>query len=267
MFGWFLGGPATAEVQAQLALAFWLWARLLPLFVLAPWLALGVRPGLLGLALSGGAAAAFWPIAIAGQAAAPAPNDLQLWAASVPELLRGSVFALGAAAPFAVLRATGGLADALRGANLTPAPEIGPAELLARLYALAGLVAAAGVSVQLGAARLFVDALTFAPLGSPLAAAADLGAELRNLGEWMFRAFELAVTLGAPLLLCTWLGSLLFALSLRVAGRIVAPWPSLLSPWFALSVVCLSIATTLDEIPGVVRLFARETRRALETLH
>jgi flagellar biosynthesis protein FliR len=149
----------------------------------------------------------------------------------------------------------------LRGAIPAETEEAG---ILAGLYAFAALVAALGLSAHLGVVRLIVDSLQIAPLGSEIS---DLGSSLRSLADWMFQAFELGVTLGAPLLLSAWLAALLCGLLLRAAGPIVAPWPSTLLPWFGLAIVCLSIAGTLDEIPGVVRLFSRETRRVLEALH
>jgi flagellar biosynthesis protein FliR len=240
-----------------------LWARLAPLFLLAPWLVARARPGFLALALSAGGACALWPLAWLGEPGA-LPWGLPLMAAGVRELVRGSVLALGCALPFSVFESTGVWADSLRGGL----PVQGGASVLGKLYLWSALVLALLASAQLGVVRLFVSGLQSAPLGTDLADAAALRSALWSLAGWLVQAFELSVRLAAPLLLAAFIVTLLVGLSTRVAASLIAPLGSTaLLPWLGLGVVCLCTAGILDELPSVVRLFDRETARVLDALH
>jgi type III secretory pathway component EscT len=84
----------------------------------------------------------------------------------------------------------------------------------------------------------------------------------------MLHAFQLGVALSASVLIGTLLIAIVLGLLTRVAAPIVAPLaaPTLL-PWLGLGLVCLSASSVLDRVPGVVRLFTRETTRLLGVLH
>jgi type III secretory pathway component EscT len=250
-------------LEAELLSLVLLWARLAPLFLLAPWLVLRAAPSLLSFALSLAGACALYPLALASSVAA-VPNGLPLMAAYAIELTRGGVLALGCALPFVVFESSGVWADTLRGGLSVT----GDASVLGRLYGFSALAIALAASAHLGVVRLFVDTLQAAPLGAPLSSDAALRSSLLAMSGWLLRAFTLGVLFAAPMLLSAWVISLLTSLLTRVAAPIAAPLGrSALLPWLGLAVVCLSTAGILDEVPSVVRLFNHETMRVLDALH
>jgi type III secretory pathway component EscT len=223
-----------------------LWARCAPSFLLVPWLVFQARSVLLAGALSLACAIALWPLAYAAGTPMIAPSGPLL----LSELLRGSVIALGCAAPFLVLTMAGAIADGLRG------PAAVGGSVLGRGLGFLGLTAAVSAAFLSGVARLMLEA------PQPTAAVSwdGLRGLLRELGQLLFGAIDLAVSFSAPI----WLGLLLAALSLALitrangssSARVAAP---VLLPYLGLALVCLTAATWLDAVPDLVARFARET--------
>jgi type III secretory pathway component EscT len=244
-----------------------LWSRSAPLFLLAPWFVLRVRPSLLLLWLSLAGAGVLMPVTLAAQPVAPSPG-LPLAAACACELVRGCVLALGCALPLVVFESIGVLSDALRGALQPTALDAAGPSLLGTLYGRGALVLSLAASAQIGLLRLFVETLQQTALGADLAALSGLRSALFGIVKLMLHAFQLGVGLSASMLIGTLLIAIVLGLLSRVAAAIVAPLaaPTLL-PWLGLGLVCLSVSSVLEQVPGVVRLFTRETTRLLGVLH
>jgi type III secretory pathway component EscT len=229
------------------------WARSLPVFVLLPWLLFRAF-SLLGIALSLGFAIALVPLAASGANTSGAA----LWPLCLHELVRGSVVAIGCAAPFVVLAVAAGIVEGYRPAAPT-AP--GAASVLARAAALAGLAVAASSGFLGGSAGLLLDAPLAASSGS-----GDLAGLLRELARLLMRAITLGVNFSAPVLLGLFACAIALGIVGRVAGSVVAPvaGPALL-PYFGLALLCLCAANWLDAVPALVRTFTGQTARLLST--
>jgi flagellar biosynthetic protein FliR len=260
MAGWFV-----AQAQAIGALECWLvlallWLRLMPLFLLVPWLGLRADPLSIGLPLSVLGAVALSPLLWPATAPPTAAGSL-LMAAAV-ELLRGSVLALGCALPLWVLSTAGEISDALRGGS-----GAGPLEqpsTLAQLYAAAGGSVALGVGAQIGIVRLLGSSAGSALPNMGVASARALILDLLGLCA---QAFELGLRFAAPVLLAIWLAALVLGVLSRVSSALVSPLARpVLLPWLGLGIACLFAARMLDEVPGVLRLFIQKTTRLLGAL-
>lgn len=239
-----------AELQHFLQVAGLLWLRCAPLFLLTPYLAVGLRPSLGPAFLSWAFAGSITPLVLA--AGAPPAWTWQLVAS---ELTVGLVLGLSLGLPCAVFRTTGAIAQGLAGSSAAAASDGG----LSRLAGLFALVAIASAGALSGAADLLLSA---AP---PLSAAKAPGLELlRPLGDQLLRAFELGVSLCGPLLLAALFAALALGLTGRVAGpQLSSAGPALL-PWLGIAIVSLCVANWLDSLPELVRAFARSTARLLE---
>jgi type III secretory pathway component EscT len=160
------------------------------------------------------------------------------------------------------------LSDALRGALQPSVLDAAGTSLLGTLYGRGALVLALAASAQIGLLRLFVETLQQTALGADLAALATLRSALFGIVGLVLHAFQLGVGLSASLLIGTLLIAIVLGILTRVAAPIVAPLaaPTLL-PWLGLGLVCLSASSVLDQLPGVIRLFTRETTRLFGVLH
>lgn len=230
------------------------WARCLPVFVLLPWLSFRAF-SLLAFALSLAFACALTPLAAIGFNAASAA----LWPLCLHELVRGSVVAIGCAAPFVVLAVAAGIVEGYRPAGPLP-PQT--ASVLARAAALAGLAIAAASGFLGGTAGLLLDAR----LGQS-SDAGDLRVLLRELAELLMRAITLGVSFSAPVLLGLFACAIVLGIVGRVA-RVVAPVAGpALTPYFGLALLCLCAANWFDAVPALVRTFAGQTARLLSAWH
>ena len=239
------------EILRFLNVAFRLWLRCAPLFLVAPYLAVGMTPGIWGALASWAFAGALTPLVLADAAAVVGGGVT--FEVVVIELTVGVVVALALGLPCAVFRTTGAIAQALGGG---PQPD---ASQLGKLAGLVALVSIASTGAFGGAAELLLS------VSPPLRAAkAPELSLLRPLAEQVVRAFELGVSLAGPLMLAAVLVALVAGLIGRVADlRLSAVGPALL-PWLGIAIVCLCVANWLDSLPELVRAFARSTTRLLE---
>lgn len=244
--------------QSMVSLVLLTWSRCLPLFVLAPYVAWGVAPGLLGIVLSFVCACAVLPLCAATGALVPAFT----YVSGASELARGLVIALGCSLPFAAVRMSGAVADALTGG----APDAASSGKLARLSSFAALVIAISADGLSGVLRVLLDTSVLPAVGSPVqtASAREL---FMALAQLVVHAVELAVSLSGPLLLCFLIAAVLLGLGSRVLPQApVGALGSALMPWFAIGLLSLCLANWLDAVPDLVRTFARSTTRLLAGL-
>ena len=248
------------ELLPYLHVSLLLWLRCLPLFLLVPYLAAGLVPGVWAALLSWGLAGSLAPIVLAGchagSACAAAVSAEGAFDLARTELVVGLVIALSLGLPCAALRSTGAIAQALGVRSVALDSQ---ASSLGKVAGFVALIALAGAGVFSGVARLL---LTVAP---PLSAAKTPELSLlRPLSDQVVRAFELGVSLCGPVLIAALLVSLAAALVARVADlRLSSVGPALL-PWLGLAIVCLCVANWLDSLPELARSFAREATRWLD---
>jgi type III secretory pathway component EscT len=239
------------EILHFLHVTLFLWLRCVPLFLLTPYLAVGLAPGVWAALLSWAFAGSLAPLVLAScdgcAAVVFTPQTV------ISELSVGVVIALSLGLPCAAFRITGAIAQALAGSNAAAGSELG------KLAGLVALVAIASAGAFSGAADLL---LTVSP---PLSAAKapDLSL-LRPLSDQVLRAFELGVSLSGPLLLAAVVSALVAGLIGRGAGLQLSSVGPALLPWLGIAIVCLCVANWLDSLPELVRAFARNTTRLLE---
>lgn len=244
------------EILSFVHVTLFVWLRCAPLFLLTPYLAVGAASWVWGLFASWAFAGALTPLVLAGCAAdnacAAVVGGGFSGAVVATELTVGVVVALALGLPCAVLRTTGAIAQALGGSQAATS-ELGK---LAGLVALVAIAAAGGF---IGAAQLLLS------VSPPLRAASVPELTLlRPLSELAVRAFELGVSMAAPLLLASVFVAVAAGLIGRVAEqRLSSVGPALL-PWLGVAIVCLCVATWLDRLPELVRAFARDATRLLD---
>lgn len=235
------------EILRFLHVSFVLWLRCAPVFLITPYLAVGVTPGVWAALLSWAFAGSLAPLVLAGCSACAPVVSLDV---VISELTVGIVVALSLGLPCAVFRTTGGIAQGLLGVT-------GPAS--SKLAGLVALVAAAAAGVFAGVADLLLSVMP--PLSAAQAPQLEL---LRPLSEQVLRAFELGVSLSGPLLLAAVVIALVAGLVGRVAGQSMSSVGPALLPWLGIGIVCLCVANWLDTLPELVRAFARNTTGLLE---
>ena len=249
------------SVGSALTLGALLWLRLLPLFVVTPWLLARASAGV-GAWLSSVVAASVllpWLLA-AGVPTVPTSFAAVLTAGAV-ELLRGAVLACGCALPLWTFEVSGALADTLRGGGQ---PLVEP--LLAGLYVRASVVVALAASAHIGLVRWFAEGLSAVPLGSGLHDGTQLGALLMDLAGLLMRAVVFGIALAAPVLIGSWLAHVLAGLLSRVAAGFVPSLGAALAPMLVLGLVCVSVSSVFDQVPALLRFFSREAVRLLGML-
>lgn len=193
-----LGGEAA--LLRHLAMGALVAARVLPLFLLTPWLVTRSLPSPLRTAVGLVLAAAFVPLA--EQHALSTPSGALLVLAMVREATVGFVFATAAALPFFAFDWAGRMADLFRGAGVLDVLSPGSNE---RTSPLGNLLMMFSVCVffAIGGHRLFLnafgDAFASLPVGSLLHAT-----ELRATSLLVLRlvadAFALSISLTAPVM-------------------------------------------------------------------
>lgn len=193
-----LGGAGA--VERWLAVGALVAARVAPLTVLAPWLALRQAPAVLraGVVL-------VLTVVVAPVAVHHAPAELPVGAFSyglavLREAMVGAVFAVVSALPLLALDWAGRLVDTWRGASLAEViapPTAERTSPIGNLYLMMGVV----LFLLLGGHRLaivaFADGLVAAPVGAPIAGA-DLAAVALGAGRLTADALAFAAALAAP---------------------------------------------------------------------
>lgn len=255
-----------AEVAPYLHLSVLVWARCVPLFVLVPYLAVGVGPRIWGVALSWAYAGALTPLWMRGCGVDTACSQaLQVeltWSMGAAQLLVGSVIALGVGLPCAAFRTSGSILQALVG--WPAAGPAGPGSELGRVFGLSALVALALADAWSGVSRLVVGLEP--ALGAAVPAGPALRELLMQLGLQLLRAFALGVSLSAPMMLAALFVAVLLGLLGRLDGSRLLPRGPALLPWLGVGLASLCVANWLDVLPGVMRSFAQTTARLLAGL-
>lgn len=226
-------------------------ARLAPLTVLAPWLALRGAPPVLRAALILTLTAALFPIAAAS--AGPLPSGvLPLGALALKEALVGAVFAVVTALPLHALDWAGRLVDSWRGASLSEviAPPTGErTSPLGDLYLMAGVVLFALLGGHRLAFAAFGEGLVVAPVGAVDVAAGAAGL-LEGAARLSASALAFATALAAPAAVAI----VLVELSLGLVGRSAPQLPLFfagmpLRAAAGLAAALLGLAVLLGELP------------------
>ena len=252
---------SASELMSGFEVCVSLWARVLPLFLLTPYLALGAVSAWFGLGFSLGFACVVTPLIMRAEVA---PWTGSFGWTIAGELVRGVCVAFGCGLPLLTLRIGGAVADTLSGWSLETAAGSGR---LARMSGWTGLVSAAGAGGLLGALRLPLEPGVMPPLGTPLADVGRLRELLWSLSELSLRAIGLGVSLSTPLLL----GSLVAAIVLGVCIRVyetaaLRASSAALAPWLGFALLSLALAHWLDLVPEMMRAFAESATRLLAGL-
>jgi flagellar biosynthesis protein FliR len=249
------------ELAAGFEVGVWLWARVIPLFMLTPYLALGTTSASFSVVFSLAFACVATPLFMRA-GVAPWTGSFGWTIAS--ELVRGVCVACGCGLPLLALRMGGAVADTLSGWSLDAAAGSGR---LARVSGWAGMVTAAGAGGVLGALRLLFEPGVLPPLGTPLVDVGRLRELLWSLSELLFRAIALGITLSAPLLLGVFVVAIVLGVCVRVypTAALRALGASLL-PWFCFALFCLALARWLNFVPEMMRGFAQSATRLLTGL-
>jgi type III secretory pathway component EscT len=253
-----LQAQAAELTSQQLAVGLLLWARLLPLVALSPWLRFRHAPASLWVVLSVVLTLCLWPTAASGAPELPRslPGLLPLLAR---ELAIGLVYGVCFALPLLAIAWGGELIDQLRSGGLPTADE--PA--LSQLYAWL----AVAVFFAAGGHRLVLESLATSLTGLPVGALSGFDGPLalalgsaRLVGGALATALSLALPVGLALLTA----ELCLSLALRASSALSAfATFSGARSLLALAVVLLGLPALVQLMPGA---FARGASAAAELL-
>ena len=187
-----LGSLSNDEPQSILAVALLVAARVAPLTIFAPWLALRKTPALIRSSLVLALTVSLTPLALLTVDLSLLPKSLVLLVLlALREVLIGTVFAVVTSLPLFGMDWAGRLTDTWRGASMAQilAPPTGEqSSPLGNLYLMLGIA----IFVSIGGHRLalsaFAEGLAVAPVGVPL-----LASSMTNI------SFETARLTGAAL--------------------------------------------------------------------
>jgi len=245
-----LGGEAV--LWQTLTLYALVLARVAPLGFLAPWIALRDAPVLVRSATMLALTAALAPLAAASAHDLPG-SVFPFGVAVVRELATGALFAVAAALPFWALDWAGHLIDTWRGASLAEvlAPPTGErTSPLGNLYLLLGVV----IFLALGGHRLaleaFVEGLSSAPVGAPVAVH-GLGQAVLGGARLTGDALAFAVALAAPAAAALVLVELALGLVARAAPQVPVFFAGMpLRAGVGLAAALLGLAILVGRLPG-----------------
>jgi flagellar biosynthetic protein FliR len=218
--------------------------RLLPLVLIAPWLAAGYAPRLVQLAITACLVVCLLPIAATPEALTLPAGTLSLFLLAARELLVGLVLGVSLAVPVLAVRWAGELVGWSFGGA---ADEESPFATLHGLFA-------AGLFVTLGGHRLALAALArsfdVAPLGTLALPghAADIAASSALL---LGQAIAVTALIALPVLIALALAAALLALFARLSS--IAFLPDLAGTTRALAVlavVWMSLAALAGSLPS-----------------
>jgi type III secretory pathway component EscT len=241
-----------SEIEGWLALATLVAARVGPLTVLLPWLALRSAPATLRTALVLTLTLALAPLT--ASAIDTLPTSLAMLALlSLRELVVGTVFAVAAGLPFFALAWSGQLVDTWRGSSLAEviAPPTGE-----RTSPLGDLLLLGGVALFLAlgghrfALMAFAEGLVAMPVGS-FGLAADLGAVIMGTMHLAGAALAFSVAIAAPAAVAIVLVELGLGLIARSAPQIPVFFAGMpLRAATGIFALLLAAALVVDELPG-----------------
>ncbi len=244
-----LGGPE--RVTRVLAVAGLVAARVGPLTVLAPWIALRSAPATVRSALILALTVAFVPLAL--ETAPPIDTTPSHWGfLLLRETVIGLLFAFAAALPFYALDWAGRVTDIWRGASLSEviAPPTGErTSPLGELYLFLGIVLFLTLGGHRFALDVFADSLVLAPIGG-----AALASSLQEVALGAARLSAVALTfaaaLAAPAAVCIVLVELSLGLIARSAPQVPVFFAGMpLRAATGLAAALVALAVLVDQLP------------------
>jgi type III secretory pathway component EscT len=230
-------------------------ARVAPLTIFAPWLALRSTPPVLRAALIVALTVSLTPIAIES-APAIAPGGLELALLSVREALVGTTFALATALPLYALDWAGRLVDTWRGASLAEVinPHTGErTSPIGDLYLLMGVVLFLSLGGHRVAIEAFAGALETIPVGTGDVAG---GAETVAMGALRLfgNALAFAAALAAPAAAAIVLVEAALGLVARAAPQIPVFFAGMpLRAAVGIAAALLGLSILVGELPAAYR--------------
>jgi len=229
-------------------------ARVAPLTILAPWLAVRQAPVMLRTAVVLALTLALTPLAL--ESAPELPQSALLVAAlALREVLVGAVFAIATALPMHALEWAGSLVDTWRGANLAQilAPPTGTrTSPVGTLYVMMGVVLFIGVGGHRVALEALADGLAVVPVGTGQVLGPDaiaLGAA-RLLGQ----ALSFAAVLAAPVAVAIVLVEVALGLVARASPQVPVFFAGMpLRAATGLGAALLGLALLVERLPAAMR--------------
>ncbi len=253
-FAGLLEALRSGALDAVLAKGALVAARIAPLTVVAPWIALRDAAATARAAVVLLCTVAIAPIAFA-HADASAIDGAFLPATMLREAMVGLVFAVATAVPFYALDHGGRIVDAMRGASSSEvlAPPTGErTSPLGDLYLLAGVALFASI----GGPRLALEVLARSFEVVPIGAAVDFGRTALALGAARLFAFALGfgLSVAAPAALCIVLVEVGLGLVARASPSIPVFFAGMpLRAAAGLAGALLGLSALLGRLPGVFR--------------
>jgi type III secretory pathway component EscT len=246
---------AGEEVTRALGVALLVAARVAPVTVLAPWLALRPAPAAVRGAVILALTVALTPLALAS-----APDE-SLAAAALPwllgrELALGALFGLATALPFHALDWAGRLVDLWRGASLAEvlAPLTGErTSPLGHLYLLLGVAVFSVLGGHRLAIAAFAEGLSVAPVGvvGSVAGFADVAEGVMHL---VGSALGLALAVAAPAGIALVASEAMLGVLARAAPQVPVFFAGMpLRAAMGLAALLLGLSFTVDRLPAVLR--------------
>jgi type III secretory pathway component EscT len=208
-----LSDPAHGRTLAIAALVA---ARLAPLTLIAPWIALRQSPAVLRAALLFGLTAALVPIAEPHVAALP-EGPIPMGIATLRELVFGAMLAIAASLPLLAFEQSGRLVDVLRGAQ---GELSGPSGERSSPMGLLSLLLGTTLFLVLGGHRLVIGALAHGIEAVPPGSGAGSAGSLYEVARLLVLSLELAVALAAPALVALFATDVALGLVARSATNI-----------------------------------------------
>lgn len=251
LFEELVGIDATARA---IGVALLVAARLAPLTIVVPWIALRGSPPALRVALLVSLTVALTPLALA--AAPPLPPDVLTFAvALLREAAIGAVFAVATAIPLFALDQAGRLIDAMRGAGSSESAAASGERTspMGNLHLLLGTV----LFVALGGHRLVIAALAEGlidvPPGGALAAA-DLASFTLGAARIVVGSLALAAAFAAPAAVAL----IALEVALGAVGRAAPSIPMYfagmpLRAATGIAAALLGLSVLLPHLPGMLR--------------
>jgi type III secretory pathway component EscT len=256
------GGPDRLEEQVVVFVL--VAARLAPLTLIAPWIALRSSPTGVRVAVTLGLAAALTPIAIASTTVVPV-HALGLSLVAIRELLVGAVFAVCASVPLFGLQWAGTLLERWRGASGAdiPGPTGDDAAPLGHLLLLMGIALFVALGMHRFALASFADALAAVPIG--VSTIGDAPTVALGTMRLVAAALGFALSVAAP-------GACALLLVDVAAGFIARAAPEVGSFFSAMPLravatlggLCLALAWTVDDAGTVFGTAIEAARRVVD---
>ena len=245
-----LGGEAQAA--KMLAVGALVAARVAPLTVLAPWIALRSAPAMVRSAIILVFTVAFTPIALRTMTITDIPPG-QWPIMFMREALIGFVFAFAVALPFFALDWAGRVTDVWRGASLSEimAPQTGErTSPLGELYLFAAVVLFLSLGGHRFALMAFADSFSVAPIGV-IALSSSLSEAALGSARLVGTALAFAAAVAAPTAVCIVLVELGLGLIARAAPQVPVFFAGMpLRAATGIAAALLGLSVVIDQLPA-----------------